>query len=89
MLLKILPTHFTVILYQLWYFVTKSNVITIHKQVNDKYFDLPVLFPYPHTNRRRIDITTYQIRKIKADTSLCLFADEMRELQKLSIINHG
>ena len=30
-----------------------------------------------HIIRRQIDITTYQIRKIKADTSLCLFADEM------------
>ena len=29
------------------------------------------------SNRRQIDITTYQIRKIKADTSLCLFADEI------------
>ena len=29
------------------------------------------------TYRRHIDITTYQIRKIKADTSLCLFADDM------------
>ena len=27
--------------------------------------------------RRQIDITTYQIRKITADTSLCLFADDM------------
>ena len=29
--------------------------------------------------RRQIDITTYQIRKIKADTSLCLFGDDMVE----------
>ena len=29
------------------------------------------------TFRRQIDITTYQIRKIKADTSLCLFADDL------------
>ena len=29
--------------------------------------------------RRQIDITTYQIRKIKADTSLCLFADDLYE----------
>ena len=32
---------------------------------------------YGDLNRRQIDITTYQIRKIKADTSLCLFANEM------------
>ena len=30
------------------------------------------------TIHRQIDITTYQIRKIKADTSLCLFADEFK-----------
>ena len=34
------------------------------------------------TFRRQIDITTYQIRKIKADTSLCLFADDF-------IVAHG
>ena len=27
--------------------------------------------------RRQIDIVTYQVRKIKADTLLCLFADEL------------
>ena len=32
------------------------------------------------SNRRQIDITTYQIRKIKADTSLCLFADEIMDV---------
>ena len=30
-----------------------------------------------HTICRQIDITTYQIRKIKADMSLCLFGDEL------------
>ena len=29
------------------------------------------------SDRRQIDITTYQIRKVKADTSLCLFSDEI------------
>ena len=36
-------------------------------------FQIPVDMLY----RRQIDITTYQIRKIKADTLLCLFADDM------------
>lgn len=27
--------------------------------------------------RRQIDIPTYQLRKINADTSLCLFADDV------------
>ena len=40
----------------------------------------PGLTLFVHTdlmNRSQIDITTYQIRKIKADMSLCLFADEI------------
>ena len=32
--------------------------------------------------RRQIDITTYQIRKIKADTSVCLFADEFDQFSQ-------
>ena len=32
------------------------------------------------TFRRQIDITSYQIRKIKADTSFCLFADDLLDI---------
>ena len=36
-----------------------------------------MLISQDHTYRRQIDITTYQIRKIKADTSLCLFTNDI------------
>ena len=51
-------------LFRIWH-IFVSSIMTL---VNFFSFD---------TNCRQIDITTYQIRKIKADTSLCLFADEM------------
>ena len=44
------------------------------KHVSDWHFANIVII------RRQIDITTYQIRKIKADTSLCLFADELVQI---------
>ena len=42
-----------------------------HKHLRKWWLFCPKLY------RRQIDITTYQIRKIKADTSLCLFADDI------------
>ena len=30
-----------------------------------------------HRYRRQIDIVTYQVRKIKAYTSICLFVDDI------------
>ena len=40
------------------------------------------LILWPRTMRRQIDIVTYQVRKIKADASLCLFVDELFMSQK-------
>ena len=37
---------------------------------------------------RQIDITTYQIRKIKADTSLCLFADDFNSHDVVSLFTN-
>ena len=60
----------------------KSHVDMLHTQHSECLADFIKIALYScrdmvHVIRCQIDITTNQIRKIKADTSLCLFANEL------------